>query len=647
MTWSPLSDFFRPFFPEGHPLMAPMGDFLPPLIKIKSIEKLMKGPTLFDALWHKPVQLEVPFTPQTAESGVWTRADVVLSSYPTSFKSPFVFQGMASNVDVSLVFFQGNLSWLKKRFPLFRPLHIMGRLQIHSFSPKYRWLHPEGPIRPSLENTPLPIYKLAGDLSQKVIRGVIQKALSLLEEHPIPEWLPASIWEHDLSLPSFVKAMQTIHRPQAWVDISQDGPSRRRLAFDQHYAHARRFQRAQDYHQSQLTQALDGDETWQTKLRANLPFTLTSSQETAWKEIHDDLQKTVPMRRLLQGDVGSGKTVVALLAGCQAIGSGAQVAYAAPTDILVRQHARTLHRFLPDLPFHILTAQEKGKKRKEILRDLADGSVSLVFGTHALFQDNLAFHNLGLVIIDEQHRFGVAQRWSLPKKGHHPHILSLSATPIPRSLLLALYGYGGLSSIPDKPFHTSIETRVLSMEKIDAIMESLTKILNKGERVYWVCPRIEDEEIDDSIHAGNIEKGSVKKRFDILQKIFQKRVAMLHGQMQDIDKEDILRRFRDGDIDILVTTTVIEVGIDVPEATLMIIEDAWRFGLAQLHQLRGRVGRSHRPSFCWLLYHHPLSDDASNRLLTLKKYGDGLSLARHDLMLRGGGDIFGLVQSGG
>jgi ATP-dependent DNA helicase RecG len=378
-------------------------------------------------------------------------------------------------------------------------------------------------------------------------------------------------------------------------------------------------------------------------LYKNIPFELTNSQKVAIEEISQDLEKPSRMIRLLQGDVGSGKTIVALAAIFQVSGNNKQSAMMAPTELLARQHYESLKDlcFKSNINIEILTGKTKRLERERILDDLKNGKISIILGTHALFQEKVLFNNLGLVIIDEQHRFGVHQRLSLTSKNSldPPDIVIMSATPIPRTLELTAYGSMQVSRLLDKPMgRKPIKTIAKPLSKVNEAMLSLERLINKGEKAYWVCPLIEESE--------KIDLAAAVDRYNSLKIIYKDRVALVHGKMSVEEREETMKDFKYGNKSILVATTVIEVGIDVPDATFIIIEHSERFGLSQLHQLRGRVGRSDKPSSCLLLYKSPLGENAKKRIETLRKTDDGFVIAEEDLMLRGAGEVLGTRQSG-
>jgi ATP-dependent DNA helicase RecG len=387
-----------------------------------------------------------------------------------------------------------------------------------------------------------------------------------------------------------------------------------------------------------------GDGHLRNKIIDALPYALTSSQRKATAAIAEDLRQPIRMLRLLQGDVGSGKTVVALLAAAAATEVGKQAALMAPTEILARQHIKTIAPLAEraDLRVAILTAREKGKERRDILARLADGDIDLLVGTHALIQDDVIFKSLALAVVDEQHRFGVRERLALTAKGEAVDVLVLSATPIPRTLVLTYFGDMDVSELREKPAgRQPIDTRAVPMSRLGEVMEAVGRALSAGKLVYWICPLVEESEAEGVEHLTN-----ATKRFESLQKHFGDRVGLVHGQMRGPEKDRVMAQFAAHEIGLLVATTVVEVGVDVPAATIMVIENAERFGLAQLHQLRGRIGRGSEASTCLLLYHEPLGAMSKARLKVIRETTDGFMIAEEDLKLRGEGDVLGVRQSG-
>ena len=433
-----------------------------------------------------------------------------------------------------------------------------------------------------------------------------------------------------------------MHSPDAFLGVAPTGPNRSRLAYDELLAN----QLALTLVRAQMKRAsgrkLSGSGDLRKLIINNLPYSITNAQQSAISEILADMASSNRMIRLLQGDVGSGKTVVALLALAAAVESGTQGALMVPTEILARQHFVGLSKLVEGtgIKLAILTGREKGKLREETLAGLASGAINILIGTHALFQDGVEFHDLGLAVVDEQHRFGVHQRLALQGKSEgKTDLLVMTATPIPRTLALTAYGDMDVSKITEKPAgRLPIDTRVLPNGRYDELISGLHRSLAAGARAYWVCPLVEESEFIDSAAA--------EKRFEALAEEFPNQVGLIHGRMKGAEKDDVMMRFKTGALSILVSTTVIEVGVDVPEASIMVIENAERFGLAQLHQLRGRVGRGSSKSSCLLMYQEPLGETAKARLKIMRETEDGFRIAEEDLKLRGAGEMLGTQQSG-
>lgn len=474
------------------------------------------------------------------------------------------------------------------------------------------------------------VYPLSEGLTQGRVAGLIGQALGALPE--LPEWIEPSLLERT-RWPEWRDALRSAHKG---VNV----PARDRLAYDELLANALALMLVRESNRSQRGTPLAGDGSLRAKMR--LPFALTGAQVRSIGEIEGDLAQASPMLRLLQGDVGSGKTVVALSSMLVAVEAGAQAALLAPTEILARQHFETLSRMLQGTGVEIalLTGRDKGRARESVLMGLLDGSISIVVGTHAIFQDSVAYKNLALVVIDEQHRFGVGQRLMLARKGRRvPHTLAMTATPIPRTLTLAQYGEMEVSKLDElPPGRQAIDTRVVSVERMDDVVGGIARHLETGQQAYWVCPMVSESENDDLAAA--------EARYAALKLRFGDAIVLVHGQLRPEAKDAAMERFASGEARLLVATTVIEVGVDVPNATLMVIEQAERFGLAQLHQLRGRVGRGSEKSTCLLLRGNQLSETARQRLALMRETQDGFRLAEEDLLLRGGGELLGTRQSG-
>ncbi len=460
--------------------------------------------------------------------------------------------------------------------------------------------------------------------------ALIAQALAALPV--LPEWIEPGLLAK-MQWPDWHEAMKLAHR-------AEHAQARDRLAYDELLANALALMLVRAAGKARRGTPLQGD--GRLRARMQLPFALTGAQRRSIAEIEGDLAQAAPMLRLLQGDVGSGKTVVALSAMLMAVEAGAQAALLAPTEILARQHYDTLSRLLSGtgVSVALLTGRDKGRAREAILMGLLDGSIDMVIGTHAIFQDSVTYRNLALVVIDEQHRFGVSQRLLLTQKGRRtPHCLAMTATPIPRTLTLAQYGEMDVSRLDElPPGRQAIDTRVVALDRIGDVIGALSRHLETGGQAYWVCPMVRDSEVDDIAAA--------EARFAGLQARFGEDVVLVHGQLRPEAKDAAMARFAAGQAKLLVATTVIEVGVDVPNATLMVIEQAERFGLAQLHQLRGRVGRGADKSVCLLLRGAALSEVARERLALMRETQDGFLLAEEDLRLRGGGELLGTRQSG-
>jgi ATP-dependent DNA helicase RecG len=540
---------------------------------------------------------------------------------------------------VSLVFFRARGDWLTKAMPVGARRMVSGRVE--RFREQLQIVHPDHMLpQAEFEKLPIvePVYPLTAGLSAKVLMKAIQAALPQLPA--LPEWQEAE-WLKQQGWDDWHSAVQTVHRPENMAALEPQNPARVRLAYDELLAHQLVLALVRRDRKKQQGRAYPAADEMQARLLALLPFPLTRSQEAAIADIRADMAAPMRMLRLLQGDVGSGKTVVAMMGMLQAVANGAQAALMAPTEILARQHADTLGPWLDELgiKWQLMTARNKGKLRAENLEALSAGDVQIAIGTHALFQDDVAFQNLGLAVVDEQHRFGVQQRMALSTKGHGVDVLVMTATPIPRTLTLTAYGDMDVSRMPDKPpGRQPVDTRVISMDRYAEVAQSLGNAIKDGARVYWVCPLVSESEL--------IDLAAAEDRAKALRAIYGDTVGIVHGQMKAAEKDAVMARFAAGEISILVATTVIEVGVNVPEATVMVIEHAERFGLAQLHQLRGRVGRGRDKSSCVLLYRGPLGETSKARLTIMRETEDGFKIAEEDLRLRGAGEVLGTRQSG-
>jgi ATP-dependent DNA helicase RecG len=547
-------------------------------------------------------------------------------------RAPFrVLAEDAEGGSVALVYFGRNSAWARKQLPLGEKRWVAGRLD--QFGQSLQIVHPEhvsADAAAAMAQLNQAVYPLAEGLTQGRMAGLAGQALAMLPD--LPEWIDPTLVER-MGWPSWRAALQAAH-------AGEDRLVRDRLAYDELLANGLALMLVRQANRRGVGQALVGDGRLRGKLA--LPFALTGAQTRAIAEIEGDLGQVAPMLRLLQGDVGSGKTVVALHALLLAVEAGAQGALLAPTEILARQHYETLRRMAAPTGANValLTGRDKGRARESLLMGLVDGSIDIVVGTHAIFQDAVQYKNLALVVIDEQHRFGVSQRLSLTQKGRKtPHCLAMTATPIPRTLTLAQYGEMDVSKLDElPPGRQAIDTRVVAAERLGDVVAALERHFTTGGQAYWVCPMVRENEMADLAAA--------ETRHAELAAHFGTSVELVHGQLRPEAKDAAMARFASGQAKLLVATTVIEVGVDVPNATLMVIEQAERFGLAQLHQLRGRVGRGSAKSVCLLLRGAAMSEVARERLALMRETQDGFVLAEEDLRLRGGGELLGTRQSG-
>jgi len=609
----------------------------------KKVERLA-GPNLVDLLWHLPAGvIDRRFAPRIAEAPpgrVATIAGRVEGHLPSTVPRRPHRVRLADDTGVlELIFFHGQAAWLEKQFPIGRQVVVSGLVEHFNGQPKMA--HPEhvAPVeeRARIERVE-PVYPLTEGVSGKMLRGWIAETLARTPE--LPEWQDAA-YKARRGWSDWRASLAQAHAPEADTDLSPDAPARARLAYDELLANQLALALVRRSQRHLRGRGIKGDGRLAAKVLAALPFALTGAQQRALAEIHADQAAEARMLRLLQGDVGSGKTVVALLTMLNAIEAGHQAALMAPTEILARQHVETIAPLAAaaGLDVGLLTGREKGKARAEVLARLADGRLPIVVGTHALFQEGVEFADLAVAVIDEQHKFGVHQRLQLSAKGKAVDVLVMTATPIPRTLTLTAYGDMDVSRLDEKPpGRKPVVTRTVSTERLDEVVGAIGRKIAEGERVYWVCPLVEESE-----HA---DLAAATARFAFLTERLGAGVGLVHGKMKGPEKDAVMAAFAEGSLSVLVATTVIEVGVNVPEATVMVVEHAERFGLAQLHQLRGRVGRGEKPSTCLLLYESPLSETAKARLAILRETEDGFRIAEEDLRLRGAGEMLGTRQSG-
>jgi ATP-dependent DNA helicase RecG len=616
---------------------------------------------------------------------------------PNRPRAPHLVHASDDTGTLTVTYFSARRDQIERLLPVGSRRYVSG--SITSYDGVLQMVHPERVVDPAAFAAMAlvdPLYPLTEGLTQNMVRRAIAAALGIVP--PLPEWLdPAHLSRS--GWPDFAGALAKLHRPSEPDDVAPDGVAWSRLAYDELLAsqlalalvraHLRRpggrrgatrakaagnsspapalrgdgrgeggaanapppilsrqAGRGEGGGQSQLLMARQGggQQSMQAKLRACLPFTLTASQQATIADIGCDLARPERMLRLLQGDVGAGKTVVALFACAMAISAGSQAALMAPTEILARQHLKTITPLAEaaGIRVAILTGRERGRERAASLEKLAQGDIDLVVGTHALYSDDVAFADLALAVIDEQHRFGVHQRLALARKGAAVDLLVMTATPIPRTLVLTYFGDMDISELRDKPpGRAPIDTRTIPLDRLDEVIAAVGRAIRDGRRIYWVCPLVGESE--------NTDLAAAQQRYAELVGFFGAAVDLVHGRQKGADKDAAMARFAAGETRILIATTVIEVGVDVPEATVMVIEHAERFGLAQLHQLRGRIGRGQNApvrSTCMLLYRTPLTDTARARLAIMRDTEDGFRIAEEDLRLRGEGDVLGIRQSG-
>ncbi len=583
---------------------------------------------------ERPPLYEMPPSGPVTVEGVVERIEK-----PRGYDSPWRVVLSDGNATIQIVYFKAQPDWLKKLYPVGARMVVSGDVEWFDMRPQIR--HPDYvlPVDRAQEMPAIePVYRLTAGLSPKVLRRAISASLERLPD--LPEWLSRDLLGQR-GWPAFATALRDVHQPQSVEGFGPSGAAWQRLAFDELVASQLALAIVRGSLKRGRGTAWKAAGRLREKIEAALPFKLTNSQQKALAEIESDLAGENRMLRLLQGDVGSGKTIVALIAMADVVEAGGQAALMAPTELLARQHFSTIAPLAEaaGIATVLLTGGDRAAGRSEALARIADGSAKIAVGTHALFQAGVAFHRLGLAVVDEQHRFGVHQRLALSSKGTAPDTLVMTATPIPRTLVLSYFGDMEVSRLTEKPAgRLPIDTRAVPLNRIGEVVERIGKAIEAGDKAYWVCPLVAESEKTDLAAA--------EERFADLSARFGARVGLVHGRMKPAEKDAVMERFRAGEIAILVSTTVIEVGVDVPDATIIVIEHAERFGLAQLHQLRGRVGRGKHRSACLLLYRAPLGESAKARLKIMRETEDGFLIAEEDLRLRGEGDLLGTRQSG-
>ena len=602
-----------------------------------------------DLLWHLPVGIvDWPLIPRIAEAraGELATLEVNVAEHRPGGgrggkRSPYRILVEDDSGALELVYFKADPTYLKRLLPVGAKRIISGKLEAYDGS--LQMPHPDHVAAPddvgdlpSIE----PVYPLTAGLSNNTFRKAVASALVQLPD--LPEWIDAGFLAKN-GWPSFAEAIARLHAPQGPDDLLLTAPARARLAYDELLANQLALAIIRQRLKKRAGRPLTAQGQLRKTIQDALPFALTAAQQRALAEIDADLASPNRMLRLLQGDVGSGKTVVALLAMTNAIEAGAQAALMSPTELLARQHLATISGFAAPagLRVALLTGRERGRERDALLQALKNGDIDIIIGTHVLFQETIQFRDLAIVVIDEQHRFGVHERLALQAKGPGTgaELLVMTATPIPRTLLLTSYGDMDVTRLDEKPpGRKPIVTGTVPLERIDEVVAGVARAVAGGAQVYWVCPLVAGSEV--------LDVAAAEERYAALHTQFGDKVGLVHGRLAGKNKDAVMAQFASGALSILVSTTVIEVGVDVPNASIMIIEHAERFGLAQLHQLRGRVGRGAAESSCILLYRQPLGETARERLSVMRKTEDGFVIAEEDLRLRGGGEVLGTRQSG-
>jgi ATP-dependent DNA helicase RecG len=627
-----------------NPLFAEVTDLKGVGPRLGKLFQKLCGPHVVDLLWHLPVDIiDRSFRPQVADAPEGRIATLTVTveqhQKPYNPRQPYRVRCRDATGVLFLVFFHVKGDWLERQLPVGSTRIVSGKVE--RFNNQAQMTHPDHVLDPAgLDAMKLiePVYRLTAGLTLRIVQKAIETALKRAPQ--LGEWCDAELVKRR-AWPAWREAIAAAHAPTRPDDLLPTHPARERLAYDELLANQLTMALLRARARKRAGRALTAGGALRQKVEHTLPFQLTGAQRRALAEIAADMAQPSRMNRLLQGDVGSGKTMVALLAMCNAVEAGGQAALMAPTEILARQHFTTLTTLAKEsgIAIGLLTGREKGRARTEFLERLAAGDIQIAVGTHALFQDDVRFKDLALAVVDEQHRFGVEQRLHLASKGSAVDILVMTATPIPRTLEMTAYGDLDSSRLDEKPAgRAKTTTSVVPVERMDEVIGAVRRALARRAKIYWICPLIEDSE-DNDLQAA-------EARFSELFQTFGNRVGLVHGRMKGPERDRVMAEFASGGVDLLVATTVIEVGVDVTDATIMVIEHAERFGLAQLHQLRGRIGRGDQPSVCLLLYAPPLSETAKRRLSILRDSDDGFRIAEEDLRLRGAGEVLGTRQSG-
>jgi len=604
------------------------------------------GPYAIDLLRHVPVGLIHRHERQDLTQIAYGEVVTLLltpthhDKPPPRTRRPYRILCDHATGQVELIFFHVKGDYLSKQLPVGKARLISGRAEW--FKQQLQMAHPDHIVSPDQAATiPThePVYPLTAGLTAKPLRNALAEALKQLPS--LPEWIDDSI-KTRFGWPDWHIAMTKLHNPINDTDVMPGSPVRMRLAYDELFANQLALSLVRQHSMAGQGRVFQGSGALRQKLLASLPFSLTGAQQRVINEITADQQATTRMLRLLQGDVGAGKTMVAIMAMLQVVETGAQAAIIAPTEVLARQHFETISKILDSLDITpcLLVGRMKSQEKRTALEVIANGTAKVIIGTHALISEQTVFDDLGLVVIDEQHRFGVRQRLILGQKGDAVDVLLMTATPIPRTLAMTAYGDLNTSILDEKPANRQpITTTAMPMERLDDIVMRLRQTVSKDQRAYWICPLIEESDV--------LDVAAAEQRFtELSASLPELNPVLVHGRMKTEEREEAMEKFRQGHSCLLIATTVIEVGVDIPEATIMIIESAERFGLAQLHQLRGRVGRGADKSSCVLLYHAPLGDVARSRLSIMRETDDGFRIAAEDLRLRGPGEVLGKRQSG-